>query len=406
MQAQLQQKRDLRPYASSLLLSKKAFSPTTSSNIRFGKGLGEQGFYALLGKIEARPLLDTLIKEIVGINLFKIIFTRSKDERLDVGVSEIGNTVAFATGGLAVDKSLSRLYKNAAKGSLNPETARRFGIIGRSFALYSIIFSLLWAMPFVRNYITSRRIGSDRFTDVIKRQQGPRQAEQQHLKQSLDYYKRQIAGILGLGVTGTLIAGALGFIGIRHTAKPGKVLGEKILARFFQEKPASVWKKLLLIEEGRFANFAGFPALLFWGVPAYGGWIHASRDTYEKKEQVLKFANFVACFFGPSLLLNKFYEKKFTPLLGAEKATFANIQKLGEQTLAEQAIKQKALKLWAGKNGLGLLSSVLLLGTMPQLINIHLTKKRLQRAQQAGRIDIYKPSQARHVLNGSLPVRG
>ena len=49
-----------------------------------------------------------------------------------------------------------------------------------------------------------------------------------------------------------------------------------------------------------------------------------------------------------------------------------------EQPLVADKLKQ-AEWLWMQKSGLGLLSSIVLLGTMPQLMNIHLTKRRVQR---------------------------
>jgi hypothetical protein len=348
--------------------------------------------YNFLGKVEGFPIVDTMLKEVVGINLPKVAVTRSKDERRDAFYSEFGNTVGFFGAGVALDQLGIRI--------LNPQTlkkqgafAARWGVIGRSAALFSTIFAILWAMPFVRNYLTARQTGSVNFTQVI----GARQSNQfpnPDLQKPLAEYKRKALTILGLGLVGS--AFALG--GARLAV--AKKWGRQTVNRWFRNKQG--WVHNLVLKDGRFANFAGLPALLFWGVPAYGGWIQASRDNYERKEQLLKFFNFTACFFGPALALQKYYKKKLQTVAGpkAELSYQYINQHLGG------TIREQALKIWAAKGGFSLLSSIVLLGTMPQLINIYLTKRRLARAQEQTALPQFTPypTVPPQAFNGFLPA--
>lgn len=361
-------------------------------------------FISGLGKLEQHPIGDTMAKEILGINVPKIAITRTKDERIDTAVSEIGNTVAFAAGGISLDYALKRVFnREVAKATVNKQLAEHWSVIGRSFALSSLIFSLLWVMPFVRNYVTAKRIGTDKFTDVIgaDKQHG-KVASESSLEKSLGVYKRKIAEILSLGLGGAALFSVLGLKGVRNS---GRNWGGKFVRVFFPPEPNLVQKaatklnilahpekkaaltlsqrlrnlpKHLLIENGSFDKFGGWPALLFWGVPAYGGWIHASRDPYEKKEQLLKFANFTLSFFGPALILNRFFKKQSQQKFPELKNEFTNAAIRKTYTRNPEKMN-RALKLWATKNGLSLVSSIIFLGTLPQLLNIYLTKRRIEK---------------------------
>ncbi len=388
------------------------------NRLRFGAGEGllTQG----LRRLEKNTLTDTLTKEFIGINLPKILFTRTQDERIDVAVSELGNTSAFLAGGFLADQalglSLKRAMKNIPAETAQHQLATRWATTSRSVGIYGVVFSLMWAMPFVRNYITTKRTGSTHFTDVIgahltipNQQRSPA-----IVQESLNHYRHQIATILGTGIGISTAALLLGVIGIRQSGNAfgkaamtklhdGKTLAQTLegwhwigktadaaqnsqrsllpsVRRFFRETAGSLSLKSFLLRDGRFANFSGTPALLFWGLPAYGGWIHASRDQYEKKEQWLKFGNFVACFFGPPIVMARIFAGKMKALLpeGGQSIplTVAEIDKI-----ADAGRRTALTRVWQQKNIASLTTSILLLGTLPQMLNIYLTRKRLQAAR-------------------------
>ncbi len=342
-------------------------------------------FVTILGAVESYPVLDTTIKEMAGINAPKIALTRSNTERKDVAISEIGNTMAFGVGGVAVDQFLKQVFKQAQKETATA-ASQRWATIGRSMGVYSTIFSLMWAMPFVRNYITAKQTGSVSFTDVIKanHKNKPHLHDQKAaLGEALDYYRNKALGIIGLGGAATLASAGLA----KMAASAKRPVGQKFLDWLFVTSGKGNAQKTLanrlLLKGGEFAGFGGLPALLFWGIPAYGGWLHASRDPYEKKEQWLKFGNFVACFFLPPVVMDKIFKSRFEKHFPQLKTVGYNYHAITSTLKHQKPEMEKALQLWARKNLWSLLSSIVLLGTMPQLINIHLTRKRLIRDQAA-----------------------
>lgn len=366
----------------------------------------------LLGRMESAPVLEMMAKEVVGINAPKIAITRSNDERVDVAVSELGNTAGTFAGGLAANRAVNRILKKGL--SQSGTQAAKIATAGSSLAFFSVLFSFMWAMPFLRNYITTRRTGSTQFTQVIGGGQDKQAQDPELVKAALKDYRNKTVAIFGLGAAGAVLsvlaarAGLAGKAGMQNLAK----------------LPA--W---LVMDKGLFKNINWQQQLLFWGVPAYGGWIHASRDNFERKEQLLKFGAFVGAFFGPGALLNKIYGPRFAAL-GVEKPSLANIvNKLGNvgenaglseilsatKAAPQGSPLQKAVRHWRNKNLWGIGSSIVLLGVLPQVLNIYLTKRRMSAgkapAQQTvlPRGDLrYKPMQAwgRQGYLAASPVQG
>jgi hypothetical protein len=328
--------------------------------------------------------------------------------------------LAFGVGGLAADQVFRKIFQKAQSAAAT-QTQQRWAELGRSMGIYSVVFSLMWAMPFVRNYVTAKRTGRVRFTEVIeanKHQESDGRHEHKNaLQETMAYYRNRVLTILGLG--GAVAAGSVGLT--RWAAS------SKEISKDFLHTLSDSWiGKNLLLKGGEFARFGGWAALLFWGVPAYGGWLHASRDPYEKKEQLLKFGNFVACFFGPSIALQAYFSRKLKglnlPDVGGEvvSLSYDSIQKAKQLINKSNLESQTAIlnqlhhaeSLWLKKSALGLVSSIVLLGTMPQLINIHLTKRRLQRdskmkpaaTRRFEKVGIaYGRSSARQATVGYLP---
>jgi hypothetical protein len=320
-----------------------------------------------LALLEQRPLWDTMTKEVVGINAPKVIFTRTNDERADVAVNEFGNTIGFVAAGVGTEALLNKAFHSPSmKAGLASASGKIWEAMSRSGALYSAIFATMWAMPFLRNYYTAKRTGQVDYTDVIgakrnKKTESP-EVKQARLQQKLKEYRNMTLKILGLGALG--VVGSLGAGVLLSRLKP-------------QAGTIAKWvHQHLTLAEGKFNDFSGVKALLFWGLPAYGGWMHASRDPYEKKEQVAKFINFVACFIGPQMLLSSLFKGRFNALMPQGlKPTFENI--LGKLS---GEIKTKALRLKVIQEFTGLASSIALFGITPALFNITMTQKRLEQA--------------------------
>jgi hypothetical protein len=84
---------------------------------------------------------------------------------MDIAISAVGNMGAAFGAGALVDRMAARFFKKAQQagqkaGQKLGKDAARWAVIGRSGVIFSTVFSLMWAMPFVRNYIMAKRTGS------------------------------------------------------------------------------------------------------------------------------------------------------------------------------------------------------------------------------------------------------
>jgi len=151
---------------------------------------------------ESKPVLDTFAKEIAGTNAPRIGMAQTKDEVFDTAVSELGNTAGLALGGWGVGQ-VARGVFHVAK-SEGP-----WRHVGSSLAIYSGVFAALWAMPFVRNYITAKYRGKTNFDDIIdKKASTPQKAAE--LQRNMANYRRTALTIFGLGSAGILTGLLLG----------------------------------------------------------------------------------------------------------------------------------------------------------------------------------------------------
>jgi hypothetical protein len=331
--------------------------------------------------LEQKPVADTAFRDTLGNSLPKLALTRSNTERVDVAISNFGNTLCFGLGGVLIDQVLKAWFSNEQKQKIIEGgkkvavdlTKERWAVASRSLGIYSAMASTMWAMPFIRNYITTKRSGSVSYSDVIQSggRKGPATPEQKAaLAASLNDSKTKALTILGVGAAGILAPAILG----KLAASKGKDFGAKALNWIANNK----FTKPFMLEGGQFTKLAGVPSMLFWGIPAYVGWYHASRDPYEKQEVAIRAANFLVCFFAPMPLMNKIFKGKFEEKFKDLKndVSFANIAKVYEKNRPQLNAAQKLL---VTKNAISMVSSIVLLGVTPQILNIFLTKRRLEK---------------------------
>jgi len=130
-------------------------------------------------------------------------------------------------------------------------------------------------------------------------------------------------------LTAGLLAGVLGFgVATRQAAKLASQFTRSEAHYLPKWLKALSWKEPwftkanFMFTDGKFSNLNGAHAFWFWGIPAYAGWFHASREKTERTEIVFKAVNFFVMFFGVQRALQailrhpQFYSK---PLLDAFK---------------------------------------------------------------------------------------
>lgn len=318
--------------------------------------------------LEKNQLYDTITKEVVGINTPRVAITRSANERLDVATFEAGNTIGSFGPTLLLDKYLkNKLYKPGMS-----EQAVKWVRLGHSAGVLFPLAGIMWAMPFIRNYITTMRTGKTNFSDVIsKNNAGSAVTDDKIVSEKQKETLSKIEKILG-------ISGALalaGIFGSKSAAAKNLKMGNIM---------EGIFKRFAFDKDKGFLGMGDWPTFVFWGVASYAGALMGARDKFEFKEMILKFFAFNFGFFVPKKVFKKVFEPRLRKTLGenlykqvadAGEGTIkkANIDKL----VANEATKKAASKLWLTRNILGLGTSIFLLGALPQVLNIFLTKKRL-----------------------------
>ncbi len=324
--------------------------------------------------------------EVLGINLPKTMIVRTPHEAMDVGVNEFGNTLGFCGGlfggGYAIDKLLNSQRIPLLKDSATLSRGR----VIKSLTLIPPLFAFMMAMPFFRNAFTAWQSGTVAYKDLITKGTKHQATQKQETHEAIEHFLKMGTAILSTGI----LLGALGF-GIAKSRR-----GIRMFQNHFTLVPSlrkgkfpKILKALCLTGKSA-TEFQDRQAIFYWGIPAYLGWMAASRDKFEVKEQLLKMINFIAVYVLPEKIVNSAFHSKTVSFarspLYAQLYTktpkglkfsydrWAQLRSKIPTQLAQKVIKFENAKLISG---FGL--SVLLMAVLPALLNIYLTKHRIQK---------------------------
>ena len=300
---------------------------------------------AALNGLQARPMQDIMFREIAGNNIPHALFVRNRDEMIDQSLTQFGNTAAFFGTGYALDKGIDAVAKRVYKAGLTASQTSWLHL-GKSMGILGLIASFMIASPFLRNFITAKRLGTTDFTQIVGERKRTGDAASKAKAQAEGMHYLKIFGaVLAAGAAFTVASLGLAHVAIRRGANFGKLAGGAL--------------KYLGLENGKFNNLNDIPAFVFWAVPTYAGFITASRDGFEGKEIALRFGAFTSAFF----ILPKVVEKslqwafKGKPVLNIPPNNMAYLGKF--------------------------ISSIIFCSAIPALVNIYLTRKRVQAADLA-----------------------
>lgn len=296
--------------------------------------------------LRSHNLTDIVAREFTGNNVPHVLIVRSEDELVDQSIAQFGNTAACFGGSLLLDKGYNRLATGLGL------TARQMALpwfhFGKSMAVLGFMASVLLAMPFFRNYITTSRTKTLDYADMIG-EKVRKNNSKQALKEKLSGYLRRAVTTLAIG---TVLSGAL-FAGTVVLAK----------SRISMPKALQWLHSKIGLPGGKFENLTDWSAVPFWVIPTYLGFIMASRDGYELKELLLRFGAFNLAFF-----------------------VFPHTVERGINHLAQRVTVPKFIGSSANMAYLGrFLSSLVFCSAVPTVLNIYLTRQRVKRdaAKQA-----------------------
>ncbi len=345
------------------------------------KGLYENKTFKVLGV------------EVLGINLPRTTIVRTVDEAIDAGVNEFGNTIGFFGGVFGGGFLLDKLLKSW-KIPLHPRAdIISQGRVLKSFGLIPPLVAFMMAMPFFRNAFTAKRSGTLDFKDLISKNDSIRK---KHSSQSPDAQTQaaiQRYTQIGLSIlAGGFALAAAGVLWARFGLfKPKQAF---TLAKPFNNPAFQKILKAICLTGKKATEFDDLRAVFYWGIPAYISWMLASRDKFEVKEQFLKMINFIAVYVLTDKVVSKFFDRKtaqhaktvpgvYDKVGSSLKFSYAKAATLSKTmgSKVQKVIRFENLKLLTG---LGM--TVSLMAVLPALLNIYLTRQRLERAQAEERL--------------------
>ncbi|MBX2860349.1 MAG: hypothetical protein KTR14_03885 [Vampirovibrio sp.] len=290
--------------------------------------------------IRNHSMVDILFREITGNNIPHVLIVRNADEFVDQSIGQFGNTAAFFGTGFLLQKVIDKLTKPMQK-TLS-QAGKSWFRFGKSFAIFSICGSLMYGMPFFRNYVTTKRTGTTDYAQMIgEKQRG--EIDDKKLNAVTTNLLHKFFTTVAVGAS---LAAAFLATGITLAKKGAGMSG---LLKFIHQK--------LSLPEGKFSKLRPWSSASFGVTPAFAGFFVGSRDGYERKEIALRFAAFNFAFFILPHTVERLIEKVTRSMKpGKLLGNHHNIAYMGK-----------------------FFSSLVLCSAIPSILNIYLTRQRVKR---------------------------
>jgi hypothetical protein len=298
---------------------------------------GSSPMGGFLPMLERQPLAELVFKDIAAFNAPKIALCRTWKERWDTATLELSNTGITLFSSLFLPKLLRKPVEGLSKISTKTlgreipfaelaktSNAEKMARMGVSFGFFFPFAAAFWAAPFFRNWLTLKRTQSANFESIIGFDGVKSNKPQRSVQEEMSYQKRSALKVFAIGA-------ALGAASLVSFGYAAKVLGghakgkfvptlKKRLETFLERKGSRQWNWFFnhFDLKGKSANqIEGVPAqLIFWGLPAYLGWVHGARSNNERRERVLQSANALFWFFAAPKLSNALWDGRFLKVAG------------------------------------------------------------------------------------------
>lgn len=339
--------------------------------------------------LENRPLVDLVAKDVACFNIpqLSLAAMRSKQELLDQIPNSLGLTAWTITSMLVIPKVLrqpmallSGIKPATLARELTPEVLaslpqkEKLARLGVSFGFHVPFGAGFAAVPYARNYLTLKRLGTDNFDALIGYDKIEKKSDSDaEVKAKMAKQIKVIKGLI-LGSAALTGASLLGFGALARMA------GNEV-----KQGGAAHWLFNRFALRGKSSSelSGDLATLIFWLLPPYIAWQTSARSNNERIENGVKAGNSILWFsmFTPAVVSGPFL-KRFAKLgliphkkdaLGRMQGSIPSYNRLVQLSapLREQAIKLKTrykLASW--------LIPVTMLGTTPQLLNIYFTNRR------------------------------
>jgi hypothetical protein len=410
--------------------------PTAAPQLRFGFW-GSPLLTNSLTYLERNPLGELVFKDVTGFNLPKIALVRTKEERPDVATLELSNTAITLASSLVLPRllrypvswisgiartELSRQIPRAAQ--IGTATSLKLARMGNALGFFLPFASAFWAAPFFRNWLMAlnalkRTPQSSGFSyeKMIGLEGDSTQRPKRSLQEEIRYQKGMAAKVFGIG--SALGAASLLFFSLAARSAASKNAGSfgRKLATALEETLQKPWRwfydRFELKGKNASQIASGAATVLFWGLPAYAGWLHAHRSDNEFKERLLQAGVGLFGFSFVTMLTDKLWNSAFFKH-GADKLqnwthefqdvvrgsmlpgedfnekfksmaaspSHEQIEKHFTGQVAEKGAKEALIRLKNLKYAVGSLVVPVTILSVAQLANFRLTRKREEKKRR------------------------
>jgi hypothetical protein len=386
-----------------------------------------------LAELEKRPLAELLLKDVAAFNIPKIALSRTWKERWDTATLELSNSGITLLSSLVLpplvrwpvnqlanlsEEYVKKEYLGGEFKNVMPKLTRKqllptqMARMGASFGFFFPFAAAFWAAPFARNWLTAKRTHSANFESMIGFDGLKTNQPKRTLDEEMAYQRNTAFKVLGTGV-GLGIASIFAFGLTAHSL--GKNMGKKIenqlLKPLFTEKGSKAFQKFFNAFDLKGNQVNGQTAtLVFWGLPAYLGWVHGARSGNERRERVVQSANAIFWFFFASKLTNPLWRAGYQKAIQGESLTkcqaildtktkdisekLLNLKYEDILTKFEKGseLQNKLLALKNCKFALNDLGIPIATLSTVQFFNFNLTEKKIKNSQSQPQMKLAQPS--------------
>ncbi len=310
---------------------------------------------SVLKPLETSSSLGLFARDTGGCLLSRLSLSRSKQERKEISLSEISESLIFYFSAPLLAKLSGKIMPYLTK---NPELIKT----GQILSTFGIILPLVYAIAPLRNLMTLSQTGQDEFVSVIGLKEDKKEAKSQDAKaKAKDLIKNM--GLISL-------AALLSVPALISVCKNEKIYNsiKPIIEKFN--------KNLGFNKEGdlKLMHYAAliYPASIL-------GYFKASRDKYEKWENARRFSVTVPLLFlGDKVIekpIHKFFDKKFNTSVMDKNG----IKSYDEILKMPNNVKNQFFKTKNWAFGLNFLVSTILVAGGVALLNRIQTKKNYEK---------------------------
>ncbi|HEY9686697.1 MAG TPA: hypothetical protein V6C52_06960 [Coleofasciculaceae cyanobacterium] len=382
--------------------------------------------------LERNPLGELVFKDVTGFNLPKIALVRTQEERPDVATLELSNTGITLLSSLILPRVLRypvSWFSGISRAELRREipraaqigtaTSLKLARMGNALGFFFPFASAFWAAPFFRNWLTLKRTQAKGYSyeQMIGLGEGDANRSKRSPESEMRYQKGMAGKIFGIG--SALGAASLLLFSLAARGAASKTAGSvgRRLAAGLEKTLQRPWRwfydRFELKGEGASQIASGAATVLFWGLPAYAGWLHAARSGNEFKERLVQAGVGLFGFSFVTMLTDKLWNKAFfkhgadniknwtnefrdvvrSSMLPGEdfnekfksmaaSPSHEQIEKHFTGQVAKKGAKEALIRLQNMKYAIGSLAIPFAILSVAQLANFRLTRKREEKKRR------------------------